>query len=1245
MYKTFSKYRTKGFKLIILGLAVILINILSATFWSSMAVAQLTGITPTTVPSGGCAIDGDLLARTPVFSPFSSFNGDFLENPSAPGTGGGVFTNPGGLPIDPMTAFHVIDGYGNADQNIFTQGSKFNDNPNDWHWTTGAPTGKDDINHALFHFATDPEGHTWLMGGSDRSTVVGTSYIDFELLQNTLVRNPDGTFTSSGPDGGRTAGDIVVTIEFSNGGGNAQITAYRWTQTSPGVFTYVVFAPPAGTTFAASNINGTVDVPFGAFGSTTYDQYAYAEVAFDINELVPGLNTCIGAKTVLIKTKASDVINAALKDFVEPVQLELGSIPTVHVNSSTICTGQSATLTATVTFGVGPFTYVWSPGGQTTSSITVSPTSTTAYSVQVTGLSGCYSHPDTGIVTVNPAPSCLINGAIGPVCPLSSNIYTAPANMSTYAWSVSGAADIFGASDLQTVTVKARSDCNSSYTLVLDISDGNGCSSSCDKTVLVRDVTPPVLTGTLLTGQTLINDCMANAPVGPTEASIAALYTDACSGDITVVKSGTPTGTDCGWTVTYHFTIADKCGNFATPFEITYSGGDKSAPYLTGILPTGQTLINDCMANAPVGPTEVSIAALYTDACGGDITVVKSGTPTGTDCDWTVTYHYTIVDKCGNFTTPFDITYSGGDKTAPVLSGVPGNISKNCTTPLPPPANVSATDNCGAVTVTMTSVTSDSTCPANFIVTRTWTATDACGNSSSAYQIITTGNPGVNAPLAVENPILYLMNLPPRIINVTCGTQPDIIPPTAVDRCLGGIPVLDCWRSDNATCGSVFTLPSTNVYYQAHDACGNISAIDTVTVNLNTALPCIIADPVYIPFNYMIGNTLSIDPSIILTNIASMSWTVTGPGGWLITAGTSGPTVTYTAGIGTGHFTLTLVDIFGCTTSCTTDITVQIADEYCTVTQGYWGNSGGNFCNTGNKLNYINSLLGTTGLLVGCASNTLYFAPGEGQCIINLLPGGGTPARITGTNTCGSHPGIQIKNGKINNVLLAQTITLGLNLRIKTNLGLLSLDTPVLEVANSTGCLGGPGTDSPVGGTIVNYNFPMSVYTLLQTKYGTSTPTVANLFDLANQALGDCGNISKNMLSPINDAVSFINEKFDGCKWATFQGNQSGTNPIILGIDPLTTEDQPTQINLSVVPNPFITSTSIGFNISKTSRVILEVYNLMGSKIATLCDRNVEGGEALTYTYTANAAMGTQMLILVLRTDYGSKITRMILEH
>jgi gliding motility-associated-like protein len=102
--------------------------------------------------------------------------------------------------------------------------------------------------------------------------------------------------------------------------------------------------------------------------------------------------------------------------------------PTVTVSSTTICNGQSATLTASTSAGGG--TFLWSPGGQTSSSISVSPVGTTTYSVTYT-ISGCIAN-STGVVSVNPIP--IISVSPQTICPGLSATLVATGG-TTYSWS------------------------------------------------------------------------------------------------------------------------------------------------------------------------------------------------------------------------------------------------------------------------------------------------------------------------------------------------------------------------------------------------------------------------------------------------------------------------------------------------------------------------------------------------------------------------------------------------------------------------------------------------------------------------------------------------------------------------------------------------------------------------------------------------------------------------------------------
>ncbi len=102
--------------------------------------------------------------------------------------------------------------------------------------------------------------------------------------------------------------------------------------------------------------------------------------------------------------------------------------PTVSISASAnpICAGASTTLTAS-----GALTYSWSGGLGTANPITVTPLSTTIYSVTGT-TNGCIGIGYDTIV-VNPLPIVSIAASTNPICQGTSSILTA-SGATTYAW-------------------------------------------------------------------------------------------------------------------------------------------------------------------------------------------------------------------------------------------------------------------------------------------------------------------------------------------------------------------------------------------------------------------------------------------------------------------------------------------------------------------------------------------------------------------------------------------------------------------------------------------------------------------------------------------------------------------------------------------------------------------------------------------------------------------------------------------
>jgi gliding motility-associated-like protein len=82
----------------------------------------------------------------------------------------------------------------------------------------------------------------------------------------------------------------------------------------------------------------------------------------------------------------------------DQVVVTVSPTPTVSGAAQTFCTGSSVTLSANGTPAGG--TFLWTPGGQTTSTITVSPTTTTAYNVQYT-VGGCSANSSITATQIN----------------------------------------------------------------------------------------------------------------------------------------------------------------------------------------------------------------------------------------------------------------------------------------------------------------------------------------------------------------------------------------------------------------------------------------------------------------------------------------------------------------------------------------------------------------------------------------------------------------------------------------------------------------------------------------------------------------------------------------------------------------------------------------------------------------------------------------------------------------------------
>ena len=149
------------------------------------------------------------------------------------------------------------------------------------------------------------------------------------------------------------------------------------------------------------------------------------------------------------------------------------------------------------------------------------------------------------------------------------------------------------------------------------------------------------------------------------------------------------------------------------------------------------TFYEVCFSERPLGLTAEQAMALFPFAeCDGDLKVEKTEVViSDSDCSWAITYDYTLY--CGDEELAIEkLSYEGGDLSAPELT-IPADMTVECDA-VPEVGDASATDNCDDdVDISVEEVRTDGSCYNSYTLTRTWTATDNCGNATTLSQVIT----------------------------------------------------------------------------------------------------------------------------------------------------------------------------------------------------------------------------------------------------------------------------------------------------------------------------------------------------------------------------------------------------------------------------------------------------------------------------------------------------------------------------
>jgi hypothetical protein len=261
--------------------------------------------------------------------------------------------------------------------------------------------------------------------------------------------------------------------------------------------------------------------------------------------------------------------------------------------------------------------------------------------------------------------------------------------------------------------------------------------------------------------------------------------------------------------------------------------------------------------------------------------------------------------------------------------------------------------------------------------------------------------------------------------------------------------------------------------------------------------------------------------------------------------------------------------------------------EYCTLTQGFYGNAGGTF--NGYSTYDLLAMLLSEPLVIGDDNGYRFIAHTPG-CILQRLPGGGPAAMLTANAlNCEATGFLTHKDGRIKNILLAQTITLGLNLRLDPDLADLAL------------------ADLPFG------DYPYF------TNHLGANATIGDLYDEANLVLSGSNQYGLD-LGMLADGAGKINDYFDECQ-PLYEDKSA------IASQNLTTEEYS---EISIYPNPAASQATIEFTSLNADYTTVELYNMLGSKVQTLYQGYTNAGET-NYTYLNASGLNKGVYIVVMK--------------
>ncbi len=431
----------------------------------------------------------------------------------------------------------------------------------------------------------------------------------------------------------------------------------------------------------------------------------------------------------------------------------------------------------------------------------------------VTSGSDGYTGTNSDVVTPGTAPSITTQPTNSAICPNSNTTFSAvTSNADTYQW------QLFNGSSWDDLTNSGIHSTVTTTTLTITnapvAADGNRyrliassstylctVATSNEVELTVEDVTDPTASNPApITAQ-----CTAPTP----DITVVTDEADNCGTPTVAFVSDVSDGNSNPEVITRTYSVTDAAGNSINVTQ-TITINDTTDPTASNPAPISA----QCAAPTP----DITVVTDEADNCGTPTVAFVSDVSDGNSNPEVITRTYSVTDAAGNSINVTQ-TITINDTTDPTASN-PAPISAQCAAPTPDITVVTdEADNCGTPTVAFVSDVSDGNSNPE-VITRTYSVTDAAGNSINVTQTITIND--TTDPTASN----------PSPISAQCAAPtPDITVVTdEADNC--GTPTVAFVSdvSDGNSNPEVITRT-----YSVTDAAGNsINVTQTITINDTT---------------------------------------------------------------------------------------------------------------------------------------------------------------------------------------------------------------------------------------------------------------------------------------------------------------------------------------------------------------------------------------------------------------------------